>query len=125
MTVIASRKERGQLGEELVANLLKKKGFEILAKNYRKKFGEIDLIAENKDLLLFVEVKLRSSNSIDLAELIGVSKRRRIGAAARAYIAETGCTQKTGRFDVALVDVSQGNPEITYIADAFNIDEGF
>jgi len=118
------RKARGDQGEQIVATMLEKQGFTIRERNYRKRFGEIDLIAENKELLLFVEVKLRCSNRIDLAELVGTCKQRRIGAAVKAYLIESNYIQKTYRCDVALVDVATGDPEITYIADAFQIHEG-
>lgn len=122
LNITTKRKERGDYGEQLVARKLEQQGMKILARNYRKPYGEIDLIAGNKELLLFVEVKLRFSNRIDLAELIGFAKQRRIGTAAMAYLAESDCSDKVCRFDVALVDVTQGKPQITYIADAFQID---
>lgn len=118
-------KERGNCGEALVARELEKQGLNILVRNYRKSFGEIDLIASNNELLLFVEVKLRSSNRIDLAELIVPAKQRRICAAARAYLAESGHIEKVCRFDVALVDLAKGEPQITYIADAFQINDDY
>jgi len=113
------QKERGNHGEEIVASELEKQGLIIVARNYRKQFGEIDLIATHKNLLVFVEVKLRLSNGIDLAELIIPAKQRRIIATARAYLAEHEHENKMCRFDVALVDLSNHKPRITYIPDAF------
>jgi len=118
-------KERGDRGEALVARELEKQGLNILVRNYRKSFGEIDLIASNNELLLFVEVKLRSSNRIDLAELIIPAKQRRIYAAARAYLAEFEYIEKVCRFDVALVGIVKGEPQITYIADAFRVNDDY
>ncbi|TET06377.1 YraN family protein [Candidatus Dependentiae bacterium] len=119
--MITKQKALGNRGEKLVADKLEKQGFTILARNYRKQFGEIDLIASNKDLLIFVEVKLRSSNNIDLAELIVPVKQRRISAAAKAYIAEKNYTNKFCRFDVALIYTAADTPCITYIANAFYV----
>ena len=84
--MITKQKTLGNQGEKLVADELQKQGFTILARNYRKQFGEIDLIASKKNLLIFVEVKLRSSSTIDLAELIVPVKQRRISAAAKAPV---------------------------------------
>jgi len=117
------QKKQGDYGEELVAAELKKRGYQIVACKYRKRYGEIDLIAKKESLLAFVEVKLRSSQKIDLGELIITSKQRKIIAAAKAYLMEHKCDKMNFRFDVALVDNSHGVPSITYIADAFHASE--
>ena len=56
--------ELGNQGEEMVANYLRKEGYVIIKRNWRDKFGEIDVIAENKTHIIFVEVKTRSENPI-------------------------------------------------------------
>ena len=123
--MVTKQAASGVQGEELVAQMLERKGFAIVERNYRKSFGEIDLIAADSDTILFVEVKLRTSNCIDLAELIGLSKQKKIGKAIRAYLSETGSALKLCRCDVALVDKTSGRPQITYIEDAFQIEEGY
>jgi len=123
--MVTTKKKWGNKGEQIVADMLERKGFLILKRNYQKPFGEIDLIATNKELLLFVEVKLRRARNIDLAELVGFSKQSRIGSAARAYLSESKDCEKVYRFDVALVDMTQGSPDVAYIADAFQINEGY
>jgi putative endonuclease len=117
--MIMTRKKQGKHGEELIANHLEKQGMKILARNYRKQFGEIDLIAGNKRLLVFVEVKLRTFDYVDLAELVVPAQQRRIIATAKAYLAEHGHIDKLCRFDVALVHAKEEEPRITYIPDAF------
>ena len=114
------QKKQGDHGEQLVADELKKRGYQIVASKYRKIYGEIDLIAKKESLLAFVEVKLRNSHKIDLGELIVTSKQRKIIAAAKAYVMEHKCDKMIVRFDVALVDNSHEKPLITYIADAFH-----
>lgn len=109
------RHQLGKDGEKLVAQKLKQNGFNIEHQNYRLPFGEIDLIARKKNLLIFVEVKRRSSLSFDLAQLITPAKQRKISLVASQYIAYYHQEDKTCRFDVALILGDQ----ITYIENAF------
>ena len=109
----------GSQAEQFVARHLEKQGFTILDQNYKKKFGEIDVIAIKADLLIFVEVKMRSKSYFDSAELITVTKQRKIINVAYEYISRYKHDDKTCRFDVALVGLQENNPHITYISDAF------
>lgn len=108
----------GDRGEALVACSLEKAGFRLLARNYTKRFGEVDLIAERDDLLVFVEVKTRTRQLVDLAELVTRTKQKKIIAAAKAFLAERGIENKLCRFDVALVENIEMKI-VTYIPDAF------
>ena len=113
-----SQRIMGDRGEALVARSLEMAGFRIVARNYTKRFGEVDLIAERQNLLLFVEVKTRTKQLFDLTELITLVKQKKIIAAAKAYIVEQQVVDKICRFDVALVEnLEKGT--VTYIADAF------
>lgn len=105
----------GQYGEQTVITFLKKQGFTIRACNFKKRCGEVDIIAAKNELLVFVEVKARQTHPNAVAELIPHSKQRKIITTARSYIAQEGIMNKIIRFDVALV--CGGNVE--YIADAF------
>ena len=109
------RKLFGQEGEERVAFYLKQRGFVIEHKNYRKRFGEIDIIASKDDLLIFVEVKRRKRSYFDLSQLINWSKQKKIINVAKEYIAQHNHDQKYCRFDVALID----NDQLTYLQNAF------
>ncbi len=109
----------GNYGEQLVAQHLQADGFTILEKNYRQRCGEIDLIAYKKDLLVFVEVKLRRSHYFDLSHVITHSKQQKIITTAKTYLARTDHDDKACRFDVALVECIDGAPKITYIPQAF------
>src|SRR6185436_6403086 len=101
---------------------LRNKGFTILERNYRKQYGEIDIIALNKDALIFVEVKTRQACSFDFSCVITRTKQKKIAAVARHYLARHTYEDKAYRFDVALVAGKDGAQNITYIPNAFVID---
>lgn len=114
----------GAWGESLAADYLKKKGYKLLAANYRCRFGEIDLIASNKKYLAFVEVKLRKSDRFARAsEFVDVHKQNRLRTTAEMYLAEFP-TQLQPRFDVIEIYAPQGvqtvQPEIHHMEDAFS-----
>src|SRR5437762_2657431 len=105
-----NQKRIGNEGETFVAHQLYKQGFTIMARNYRRQFGEIDIIAQKKELLIFVEVKVRAPSSVDHAEIILPSKQHKIIQVAKAFIALHNITDKICRFDVAFVHpVSENN----------------
>lgn len=115
------RSHHGLNAEKLVADHLQKQGFTIIARNYRKRYGEIDLIAKAESLVAFVEVKMRHHDLVDLGVLVTRSKQKRIIAVAREFIARNYdlCSRSICRFDVALVH----QQEITYIPQAFTESE--
>jgi len=113
------RSQLGKTGEDLVVTLLEKRGFYVLHRNYRKRYGEIDLIASKEDLLLFIEVKMRKNPRFDLEYLITYSKQKKIVMVAKEYIARYNHDQKTCRFDVALIEGTKENHKLTYIPNAF------
>lgn len=113
----------GRWGEALVADYLRRCGYEVVAAGWRCRFGEIDLIARNKRFLAFVEVKLRKNASFAQArEFVDRRKQQKLIAAAQLYLAQHP-TGLQPRFDVAEVYALQGtdtkHPEITYLEDAF------
>lgn len=112
-------KNFGLKGETLVADWLRKKGFKIEERNYRKKFGEIDLIASKKNIIAFVEVKSRNKCYFNLSEVINITKQKKIISAAKEYIATHDLIDKVCRFDVAFVQNKNENLEIEYIENAF------
>jgi putative endonuclease len=110
----------GQQGELLAAQYLENQGFCILAKNYKKFFGEIDIIAKQGNLVAFVEVKTRTNNLISLHELVTPPKQRKIIRVAQSFISALRSTENiTYRFDVALIHVQPEKKELTYIPNAF------
>ena len=104
--------------EDLVAELFKRAGLRILARNWRCRHGEIDLIAEERGTLVFAEVRYRGNSRFGgAAESITDAKRMRIVAAASLYLA--GRPQADCRFDVLLLDTLQGG-RIRWIRNAFS-----
>ncbi len=113
----------GAWGEALAAQYLKKKHYDLLAANYRCRFGEIDLIASNKKFLVFVEVKLRKTNAFaEAKEFVDFYKQNRLRTTASIYLSEYP-TQLQPRFDVIEIYAPEGtatkNPEIFHLEGAF------
>ena len=94
------KKELGNKGEAFAAEYYKKLGFTVTAQNYSCRGGEIDIIAENEEYIVFVEVKTRSENALYLpSEAVDFKKQKRLTIAATKYLAESGC-EKPSQFDV-------------------------
>ena len=113
----------GQWGEEKVAEKLRRDGWTIVARNFRCRMGELDIVAENETFLAFVEVKLRRDNRFGSAcEAVTLPKQRKLRAAAQYYLMSHP-TRLQPRFDVAEVYAPQGvrteTPAIYYIENAF------
>lgn len=106
----------GRLAEERAAEYLRARGLTILARNWRSRFGEIDLIARDGATLVFVEVRARSSRSHGgAAASITAAKQRKLTATAHQYLARVGL-DAPARFDAMLIE-AEG--EISWIRDAF------
>lgn len=116
------RKARGDRGEQAAASWLLERGYRLLARNYRCRWGEIDIIAAAPDrTLCFVEVKTRSAGAIALPrESVTPAKQRRVRLAAGLYLAQKRLDCPC-RFDVAEVWPGEGGgaPRINYIISAF------
>lgn len=95
----------GDVGEAIAEKYLLSKGAKILARNYTVRGGEIDLIAELNDTILFVEVKLRRSDTFGSAyEAITPAKQKHIARAAKIYLQKNGLLDKRfARFDAILI----------------------
>jgi putative endonuclease len=108
---------RGAAAEELAAVFLEGQGLRIVERNYRCRFGEIDLVARSGAVLVFVEVRARQSEAFGgAAGSITAAKRRRLVAAARHYLAKHRVSRAC-RFDVVLLHGRE--QEIEWLADAF------
>ncbi|PLX67523.1 MAG: YraN family protein [Denitrovibrio sp.] len=104
----------GNKGEKKATDFLKKKGYKLLDKNYRCKYGEIDIIMEIGDILVFIEVKARSSEKYGLGyESVTTSKQEKLLKTAQTYMSENG--ERAARFDVVSID----GDKITHIENAF------
>lgn len=105
---MVTSKLRGAWGESLAADYLRKRHYKIVATGYRSRFGEIDLIVQDKRYLVFVEVKLRKSDSFAKAyEYVDKKKQERIRVTAAAYLAEYP-TDLQPRFDIVEVYAPAG-----------------
>ena len=112
----------GRAGEKLAADALKRGGASILARNYRCPAGEVDLIALDRDTLVFVEVKTRASDYFTApASAVDAAKQRHLKRCADYYVATH--PQAAGldrRFDVISIVAAGGrSPQLEHIADAF------
>ena len=112
----------GQFGEERAARYLRQKGYRILARNYRCRMGEIDIIACRGDYVAFVEVKLRKDDSFAAArEFVTRAKQQRILRTAGLWLSQHE-TELQPRFDVIEVYAPQGEKgpvRIEHLEDAF------
>lgn len=114
---------RGRWGEGLAAEYLRQKGFRIAAANWKCRFGELDLVAEDGTYLCFVEVKLRKSAACGAAaEFVDRRKQARLRAAAELYLLRHP-TGLQPRFDVIEIYAPRGmdtvSPEIIHLENAF------
>lgn len=113
----------GAWGEEKAAEYLKLHGFSLIERNYHSRYGEIDLIMENEEFLIFVEVKLRKNNRYGTpAEAVTFKKQERLRNTALLYL-QTHETEKQPRFDVIEIYAPQGMDTkplpISHIENAF------
>ena len=122
---LAPRPKRtlGESGEEIAAAFLQGLGYIVLTRNYRKRFGEIDIVAEEGDTLVFVEVKTRSSAAFGSPlEAVDARKQRRMARAALAYLSAGKLHDRAARFDVVAVRLQpQDRPLIEHIRNAFDL----
>ncbi len=117
------RQSLGKAGEDLACRELERRGYAVLARRYRTRFGEIDIVADDHGVIVFVEVKARTSKRYgDAAEAVSFRKRRRIGAMALDYLAWTGRLDRRCRFDVVAIDgMGAANATTRVIQDAFQV----
>ncbi len=114
--------ELGHYGEEVAVALVRRKGYKLLAQNYRAAGAEIDLIAMHKKMLVFIEVKTRRGTHYGRpGEAVGIGKQKRITRAAEHYLQAAGNPALYARFDVIEVEVIPGCvPQCQIIPDAYS-----
>ena len=116
------RKILGTEGEKSAEKFLKKNGFKIVEKNYRNRFGEIDIIAMEEDCLVFVEVKTKSN--VEFAEpetWVDFRKQNQLIKMASYYLSEKDINNTECRFDVVGVTIKANNKkEIVHLRSAFS-----
>lgn len=111
----------GSQGERLACRYLEAQGFVILARNFRSRAGEVDIVGRDSETTVFVEVKERHGTSHgEAVEAVTLGKRQRIVRAARLFAATRGLSDSPLRFDVVAIDWSAaGEPRIRHDRDAF------
>ena len=124
MASLPDRAACGKLGEDLACAELGRRGYAILARRYRSRFGEIDIVARHGRQIVFVEVRARrSTHRGGAAESITAWKRRRIAAMALDYLAWTQALEQPCRFDVVAIDgLGTEQMHLQVIEDAFQVD---
>ncbi len=99
----------GQQGEEIAANYLQQQGYQILDRNYHSRFGEVDLVAEKDDVVVFVEVKARTSVSFGLPEeSVTAEKLAKIYDTAILWLQEHPEQPDDWRVDVIAIQMDKG-----------------
>lgn len=113
-------REEGQAGEEMAIKALKRKGYRIIERNYRTRLGEIDVIAQEGDCLVFVEVKKRNTGLFGEAVCsIDERKKRHLVNAALFYLKTHDGFGKSIRFDVIGIDADK----VKLVKNAFLVEE--
>ena len=114
------RQVLGKLGEDLAVAELERRGYAILARRYRTRHGEIDIVAREGETIVFVEVKAKETAEFGTAaEAVTVRKQRRVVSMAVDYLARNRLTGHPCRFDVVAIDGSGADTVLTYYRGAF------
>lgn len=110
----------GKAGEEAAVQFLSQQGYRILERNYRCRFGEIDLIARDGKTLAFIEVKTRRSLRFGpAAAAVTRKKQRHLVKASLVYLSQKRLAHELCRFDVVTIEMDVQEPRIELIKDAF------
>lgn len=117
---MTNRRQKGKEGEDLAVDFLRAKGYRILERNFRFERGEIDIIAQEGETLVFVEVKARRSKTYgEPEEAVTEFKKRQLEKVAEGYLVERGIEVRECRFDVIAIEVKEKKPTIRHIVNAF------
>ena len=116
----SKNKLKGNFGEDIVNRYLDKYGYEVLTRNFRCKFGEIDIIFKDKNEIVFAEVKTRNSDEYgNPAESVTYFKKKHIYNVAKFFLYITNLSNEFVRFDVIEVYLNNKKPIINHIKNVF------
>ena len=123
MTSLDPRRSFGQEGEAAAEQYLRHKGYRIVARNLRSPLGELDLVAEDGRVLVFVEVKARRTGAFGGAiHAVHQRKQEKLIQLAALYLARRHINDRLCRFDVVLLQgVGDGPAQIEHIQNAFEV----
>ena len=111
----------GKEGEKIAAAYLKINGYRIIEINFRCPIGEIDIVAKDKNDLVFVEVKTRKSIALGYPEqAVGIRKQKKMSHLALWYMQKRKIADTNARFDVVAITLSPDNNEVRLIKNAFD-----
>lgn len=117
-----TRIDIGKRGETLAISFLKKNGYRVIESNFRCRYGEIDIIAQDGKTVAFIEVKTKTSNRFGSpTQAIDSRKQRQVSKTALAYISQKRLTNYSARFDVVGINIKGSNSEIELIKNAFEL----
>lgn len=120
-----ARNVLGEIGENLACEELERRGYAILARRYRTRLGEIDIVCLQGATVVFVEVKTRDGSAFGAGvEAITSIKRRRIVATATEFMVRARLGDRPCRFDVVSIEVGADGPLIEVFPNAFSLDDG-
>ena len=116
-----ARQEMGKTGEDLACRELERRGYAIVARRYRRRGGELDIIARDGPTLVFVEVKARDGHAFgEAGEAVTGFKRRRITRLALDYMMRYHLADCPCRFDVVAIHFEAGRPTVEVFQGAFD-----
>jgi len=114
------RQATGKTGEDRAAEELERRGYAIIARRYRTRHGEIDIVARDGETTVIVEVKARRTAECGTAaEAVTTHKQRQVVSMARDYLARHGLSERPCRFDVVAVDGDGPSAVVTVYRSAF------
>ena len=117
-----ARLELGRYGEDLAYKRIKRLGYKKIIRNYRCPLGEVDLIANDGDTLVFIEIKTRRGKSTGYAkEAVNARKQRQLSKVALSYMKSNNCSEAKARFDVIAISIKEDKPEIEVVKNAFDL----
>jgi putative endonuclease len=121
--IAGNNRSTGTIGEEVASRFLKKHGYKIVKKNFSTPLGEIDIIALDKGIIVFVEVKTRKSRQFGSPqEAIDYRKQKKLSQVASLYLNQKNLNNEKARFDVVAILLSPGQGEkIELIKNAFEL----
>jgi len=118
--MVGAAASTGRAGEDAALDVYRRRGYRLIARNWRCRIGELDLVLARGDLLVFCEVKTRRGATFGGGyEAVTARKRAKLRAVAEAFLLQRGARPRTIRFDVASVSLGPRGAEVELFQDAF------